>query len=38
MLAKNQIFSSKQNGTRLQNKTPREIMNTDRKTELQGLL
>ena len=28
----------KQNGTRLENKTPREIMNIDRKTELKRLL
>ena len=38
ILAKNQIFLMKQNGTRLENKTPRETMNMDRKAELKRLL
>ena len=31
VLATNHIFLMKQDGTRLENKTPREIMNMDRK-------
>ena len=38
IFAKNQIFLMKQNGTRLEKKTPRETMNMDRKTELKRLL
>ena len=34
VLANNHIFKMKQDGRRLENKTPREIINMDRKTEL----
>ena len=36
MLAKNQFFLKKQNGMRLENKTPREITNMDRKMSSKG--
>ena len=38
VLAKNHIFLNEARWARLQNKTPREIMNMDRKTELETLL
>ena len=38
VLAKNQIFLNEADGTRLENKTPRKIMNMGRKTELKRLL
>ena len=34
VLAKNHVFKMKQDGRRLVNQTPREIINMDRKTEL----
>ena len=38
VLAKNHIFLNEARWARLENKTPREIMNMDRKTELKTLL
>ena len=38
VLPKNQIFLNEADGTKLENKTSREIMNMGRKTELKRLL